>query len=326
MRIALQPSSNTIAQQHYIDTIQNKVRLESIKEYLNENEYKELKLLYPNEMLMIWGVTPTNESKWDKLEEGRSVSLFYKNKKFFSQALITKKLHNEKLAKHLWDVDEKGNTWEYIYFLDKVSPLDLDIEVFNRTVGYAENYVLQGFNVLEGEKAEALYSNIDEFDSYDSDVDDSEDEYIEIVNKQFDGELESETKGVVRKEQGYLRNRMFKKNKTAKCSLCHNDFPVEMLVAGHIKKRSKCTREEKLDVDNIAMPVCKFGCDELFERGYIRVNEDGGVFSTNEYNATDFLWKYILRVMENKCLSHNNLTEKYFKWHRDYHESAWIKK
>lgn len=324
MRIALQPSSNKIAQQHYIDTVQNKVQLSVIKQFLSDEDYENLISLYPDNEVMIWGVTPTNKSKWEKLIEGSSISLFYKNKVFFSQSLITKKLHNRALAIHLWDYDHNANTWEYIYFLDMLSPLALNIEDFNKAVGYADTYVLQGFNVLDGEKADTLYSRIDEFDMFDSDVDNSEDEYKEVVEKQFNGELDSQSKGVFRKEQGYLRNKLFKGKKTCKCAICHNEFPIQMLVAGHIKKRSKCTREEKLDVENIAMPVCKFGCDDLFEKGYIRVNNEGFIYSSNTKGLTEYVKKHITSLSDIKCLNHNDKTEGYFKWHREFHESAKI--
>ena len=45
-----------------------------------------------------------------------------------------------------------------------------------------------------------------------------------------------------------------------------------MVWCSHIKKRRHCTNEEQVN-RNVVMPMCKFGCDELFERGYIYVEE-----------------------------------------------------
>ncbi|NOR56494.1 MAG: HNH endonuclease [Sulfurovum sp.] len=325
MKIALQPSANRDAQKHYIDTVQNKVKLSSIKKFISDTDYDALAEIYPDGNVLIWGVTPTNKSKWNKIDDGKSVSLFYKNKVFFSQALITKKIHNKKLALDLWGTDDKGNTWEYIYFLDEILPLALDIKTFNKVVGYADNFVLQGFNVLDGEKADSLYTNIDEFEELDSEIQDSKEEYVEIVDKQFKGSLDSQSKGVSRKEQGYLRNKLFGKKHTAQCALCHNEIPVKMLVAGHIKKRSKCTREEKLDAENIVMSICKFGCDDLFEKGYVLIDENGKIYSSGESIVTPFVEVYINNLVEKKCLKHNSETETYFKWHREFHESMKIK-
>lgn len=54
----------------------------------------------------------------------------------------------------LWDKDSNGMTWEYIYFLVKVSDIHIPYVDFNRIVGYQENYIIQGFNVLSQEKTE----------------------------------------------------------------------------------------------------------------------------------------------------------------------------
>lgn len=326
MKIATQPCSNKDAQQHYIDTVQNPVDLNSIKRFLAEKDYDELSKLYPDGNLIIWGVTPSNESKWNKISEGTSVSLFYKDKMFFSQALITKKIHNKALSLHLWGTDHKSNTWEFIYFLDKLLPLALDVKAFNHAVGYSEGNIVQGFNVLDGDKAENLYSSIEEFEVLDTDIGYSQNEYEEVIDKEFKGELDSQSKGVVRKEQGYLRSKLFRGKSTYQCAICHEEFPVQMLVAGHIKKRSKCSREEKLDANNIVMPVCKFGCDELFENGFIRVDENGNLYSTNSSKVTPYVKAHIDSLVNTVCLSHNEYTEPYFKWHREFHESGKIKK
>jgi hypothetical protein len=50
-------------------------------------------------------------------------------------------------------------------------------------------------------------------------------------------------------------------------------FPVDLLVAAHIKRRSLCSETERRDLHNVAMLACKFGCDALFEEGYWLVSE-----------------------------------------------------
>ena len=60
------------------------------------------------------------------------------------------------------------------------------------------------------------------------------------------------------------------------CAICHRTFPVDLMVAAHIKPRSKCSTSERKN-PNIVMPVCKVGCDDFFEKGYIKVGKDGVV-------------------------------------------------
>lgn len=62
--------------------------------------------------------------------------------------------------------------------------------------------------------------------------------------------------------------------------LSHEIVIVELLVASHIKRRSECSRGQKKDYRNNALAMCRCGCDELFELGYIVVDQQGLVQMT----------------------------------------------
>ena len=62
--------------------------------------------------------------------------------------------------------------------------------------------------------------------------------------------------------------------------LSHEIVIVELLVASHIKRRSECSRGEKKDYRNNVLAMCRCGCDELFELGYIVVDQQGLVQMT----------------------------------------------
>ncbi|GIN91112.1 hypothetical protein J22TS1_21630 [Siminovitchia terrae] len=65
------------------------------------------------------------------------------------------------------------------------------------------------------------------------------------------------------------------------------EFPISFLIASHIKNRSFCKNEKKPDYKNILVPMCKFGCDDLFEKGYISVIN--GKIKVNKKRVTDLL-------------------------------------
>jgi len=114
-----------------------------------------------------------------------------------------------------------------------------------------------------------------------------------------------------RKEQAILRAMLFKDRDTHTCALCHKELPVNLMVTAHIKPRSKCSFSEKKD-PNIVMPVCKVGCDDLFEKGYIFVNEEGYI-KTNDRKPPSFDLKAFMNQYINKrCLAFNNKTKSYF--------------
>ena len=114
-----------------------------------------------------------------------------------------------------------------------------------------------------------------------------------------------------RNEQGLLRALMFGEKKKEVCALCHKIYPVEFLWVAHIKPRSDCTEAERLD-KNIAMPACKFGCDDMFEKGYILVDEAGDIIKNEDKYQTTDLSQKILEVIGKKCKAFNNNTSKYF--------------
>jgi len=60
--------------------------------------------------------------------------------------------------------------------------------------------------------------------------------------------------------------------------------------------------------------MCKFGCDELYEKGYIGV-KDGSVIQIKDNELTDNLQSYIDSIVDNSCSSWNDNTKHYFDWH-----------
>lgn len=93
----------------------------------------------------------------------------------------------------------------------------------------------------------------------------------------WDGaETDRDVLSKIRKEQSDLRSILLRGRASADCSICGASFPARLLIAGHIKPRSKCDDEERRDYHS-AMLVCSLGCDALFEWGYVVVDRGGSV-------------------------------------------------
>ena len=71
--------------------------------------------------------------------------------------------------------------------------------------------------------------------------------------------------------------------------------------------------EEQKD-KSIVMPMCKFGCDELYENGYISV-KDGSVIQIKKEPMTLEMEDYIKMIDGKNCKYWNKSTSKYFNWH-----------
>ncbi|MBT3993096.1 MAG: hypothetical protein HOF02_03490 [Gammaproteobacteria bacterium] len=119
-----------------------------------------------------------------------------------------------------------------------------------------------------------------------------------------------------RKEQGILRAILFKYSKETKCAVCHKKLPTELMVAAHIKPRSKCSTSEKKN-PYVVMPVCKIGCDDFFEKGFLIIDSVGEICINTKINYSADL-KAILSVYEGKhCTHFNENTEKFFEYRRN---------
>lgn len=130
--------------------------------------------------------------------------------------------------------------------------------------------------------------------------------------RQF-AELDGRVTAKYRKEQGALRSLLVGDDEVAPCALCGRPFPVEFLVAAHVKKRQVATDDERQDLENIAMLACSFGCDKLFELGYVTVGEDGAVLTASTGGPLD-LHLELLRGRVTGALHDGSAP--YFRWHR----------
>jgi hypothetical protein len=84
--------------------------------------------------------------------------------------------------------------------------------------------------------------------------------------------LDEEISILHRREQTLLRDHLFGASVAGTCAICGAEIPVEFLVAAHIKPRARCSDAERRDLSNV-VPMCLFGCDAMFERGWLFIDE-----------------------------------------------------
>ena len=69
---------------NFNNTVDKKLQLSLTKNFLSESDYSALEQIYPDGTFRIWGVTPNNESRWNRISSG-DVVLFYHDKEFLLQ-------------------------------------------------------------------------------------------------------------------------------------------------------------------------------------------------------------------------------------------------
>ncbi|AUI88890.1 hypothetical protein BS333_21180 (plasmid) [Vibrio azureus] len=114
-----------------------------------------------------------------------------------------------------------------------------------------------------------------------------------LLNICEDG-TDSDTSANRRKEQHILREWLFGDKDTEKCASCKNEFSTQSLVTAHKKPRAMCSFNERVD-PYIVMPMCKFGCDHLYELGVIKVQN--GVICSNLPIGSGFESQYVSSLL-----------------------------
>jgi hypothetical protein len=117
-----------------------------------------------------------------------------------------------------------------------------------------------------------------------------------------------------RREQSTLRDILFKNKAESECAICGRILPVELLTTAHIKKRSVCETSERND-PNVVMAACNLGCDALFEKHYIVVDEDG-VVQAGERKGTGGVSAALDSVLGRTCSALTPESSVYFEYHR----------
>jgi 5-methylcytosine-specific restriction protein A len=157
MSVAIQPAGNPVGRQHYVDTVENLVRLSEFEPVMLA-EKSELQRISTNGKIALWGVTPgtngVNISKYEKLETGDTV-LFTRKGIVYASGTITLLFNNKEFASKLWGQDDKGQTWEYMYSLDAIQSHEIPYQVLRDAIGSNEGDNFMGFRVLDAEKSDA---------------------------------------------------------------------------------------------------------------------------------------------------------------------------
>ncbi|MGI5180544.1 hypothetical protein ACQEVZ_29940 [Dactylosporangium sp. CA-152071] len=120
-----------------------------------------------------------------------------------------------------------------------------------------------------------------------------------------------------RGEQVELRQQLFGGRDEAPCALCGEVYPVDLLVAAHIKQRSACTDDERRNLGNVVMAACLLGCDALYELGYLTVDATGHIMAADSPHPGAVAGR-IGRLAGRRVGAHGSATAHYFAWHRDH--------
>ena len=267
---------------------------------------------------MTRGSNDVTMNKWQRIEAG-DVVMFGDSSGVIATAEVTFKAQLKDLAASLWGYKDALNTWECVYFIKNVRRTQIPKEFINRKIGYAPNFAWQSSNVKQFD-GQGLLTALGLTETNQQVV--TQPQYTRAVKELIAGldETDKDSQALVRMEQGYLRQHLFHGRDAAACALCGNSYSPTFLVTAHVKKRSICSEPERLDMENIVMPLCKFGCDELYEHGYVIVRA-GRIEEGIEIDPSDRAYIYRKRLIGKTCChwAMGENARSYFHDHAKYH-------
>jgi len=311
--VILLPASN-----NFEETIEKVVPYGTLRRFIPSPIVEHLEVSCGGIGVSTWGLTPGKSGQhiqeWNDLKVG-DVGVFTRHKEAFAAGYIVSTFHSAALSEHVWGRDADGQTWEYVFFLFPVQTLrpGIPYEILARALGYKPNWIVTRAQLIHPPASGALLDVLPiavgakrEVVGLDKEGEQSLDELLE---------LDSRREVQVRAEQSKIRKLLFGSAKTIHCALCGDEFPAELTIAAHVKRRTDCSDPEKRDFRNNVIPLCSFGCDELFERGFVVVLDNGKIAMNN--NAEPVKVRQRLTFLNGRaCPSFNESNSKYFRAHR----------
>ena len=141
------PCSNSVAYDHYLNTVKKELTIADISDVVNKTNLDDIVDNVGNSF-RLWGVVPgeNNLQSWGQLNPG-DIVVFYRKHKIIASCKVKYKISNKDIALKFWDVNDDNQTWELLVFLESFEERDI---ICNRANG--ENIIYQGFTRIVGDK------------------------------------------------------------------------------------------------------------------------------------------------------------------------------
>ena len=318
MQLLLFPTSSKLKYINYVQTVEYSLNTNEITEICDKKNLKILQEI-KSKSIHLWGVPDGYNNKdlrnWKRSKVGDNC-LFYRDKKFFSKSKIILKLVDENIASRFLVKTTKGDLSKNLFILEPSSEISITNYRFNKSLNKT-NSPLNSFKIENIKNKNLLkelgISNLKTLTG--RKVDFYQDRLHEL--EKLDG-IKSQAK--IRLEQDIFTEFLFNDCSNSKCAICARSYPNSIMVAGHIKKRSLSTDIERRNLNNV-MPICKMGCDDLFERGYIYINKKGRIKRNEEKEITSDLKQYLDSIVDKNSWFFNKKNTIFFEQHRNLFQS-----
>jgi hypothetical protein len=130
----------------------------------------------------------------------------------------------------------------------------------------------------------------------------------------FSGGTDKAVTGTFRREQRALRQHLIGNMESGECGICGRLLGSNLLVASHIKPRNECTERERID-PSVVMLACVLGCDSLFDKGFIYIDQTGSIKVSSKSGDYPDLLTFISGLDGKFAKAYSEKAKDYFAWH-----------
>ena len=179
MNYFLAPRSGEKSYKNFLSTIKNGVPYDRIAPFLTDEGKSKVR---QQEIIYTWGNREGTRGQWEQMEYGDTV-IFYAKGKLVMAGEVYYKQHSPQLALAMWPPDERGNPWEYTFFLKNLRYVSIPMTAFNKIVDYKSNFIVQGFAHLLDPRVDAIIKQFGSVESLLSDFQDDTSVEIPLSNE-----------------------------------------------------------------------------------------------------------------------------------------------
>lgn len=273
--LILQPAVGHPAPSNVGKSLAKPVDLEALP--LTPAERSGLRLAAGGQPIFAWGCT--HDRVWKRMQPGDQALFMTESGWIRFRGLVVATHESTSVAGAIWG--SQSSDYRYVYFLVGVRRCDLSRRSINEalqdTSSPTEDNWQQVRYIDDVDGVRRVLSLIGR-----QDLPNEAARGIEFATGLDEEDAEDGVRlAAYRKEHEDLKRLLFGNRLSMNCAVCGREFPRQFLITAHLKRRSVCSRKERVD-PAVVLPMCTFGCDALYERGYLSMDS-----STNLIVATE---------------------------------------
>lgn len=130
------------------DSIKRPVPLHILKKYLSESSFNRLQIEAQGEEKFNCFAMKSGSQSFFEVMKPTDIVIFKPNQtsQFQYKGIVMYKVNCLGLGREIWKV---GENWELIYFVKDIKRININLSLFAKKLGYAENWVPQGISRVD---------------------------------------------------------------------------------------------------------------------------------------------------------------------------------